>query len=160
MNIIDEVFNARPAPQGRPGRGFSPGFTLIEIMVVVVILALLAGVIVPKIMSRPEEARRAKAVIQIKEIESALNLFKIDNGFYPSTDQGLVALVTKPTMGEIPKRWKDGGYIKKIPKDPWDHDYVYLSPGEHGEFDLISLGADGQPGGEGKNADIESWTIE
>ncbi|MBI3581430.1 MAG: type II secretion system major pseudopilin GspG [Nitrospinae bacterium] len=136
------------------------GFTLIEIMVVVVILALLAGIIIPKIMSRPEEARRAKAMIQIKEIEAALNLFKIDSGFYPSTEQGLAALTTAPTTGEIPKHFKEGGYLKKVPKDPWDHEYVYLSPGEHGEFDLVSYGADGQPGGDGKNADVESWTIE
>jgi general secretion pathway protein G len=129
-------------------------------MVVVVILSLLAGIVIPKIMSRPEEARRAKAVIQIKEIEAALNLYKIDNGYYPTTEQGLAALSAKPTTGEIPKHWKDGGYLKKAPKDPWDHEYVYLSPGEHGEFDLISLGADGQQGGEGKNADVESWTIE
>jgi general secretion pathway protein G len=160
MKFINEkvTIDFESGKSARPG--FSAGFTLIEIMVVVVILALLAGVIIPKIMSRPEEARRAKAVIQIKEIESALNLFKIDNGFYPSTEQGLVALTTKPVNGEIPKHWKDGGYFKKVPKDPWDHEYVYLSPGEHGEFDLISQGADGQPGGEGKNADIESWTIE
>jgi general secretion pathway protein G len=144
----------------RRGPLSAAGFTLIEIMVVVVILALLAGIIVPKIMSRPEEARRAKAMIQIKELEAALNLFKIDNGFYPSTEQGLVALTAAPTTGEIPKHFKEGGYFKKVPKDPWDHEYVYLSPGEHGEFDLISYGADGMPGGEGKNADIESWTIE
>ncbi len=136
------------------------GFTLIEIMVVIVILSLLAGIIIPKIVSRPEEARRAKAVIQIKEMEAALNLFKIDNGFYPSTEQGLNALSVKPTAGEIPKHWADGGYLKKIPKDPWAHEYVYLSPGEHGEFDIVSYGPDGQEGGEGKNADIESWSIE
>ena len=136
------------------------GFTLIEIMVVVVILALLAGIVIPKIMSRPEEARRSKAVIQIKELESALNLYKIDSGMYPSTDQGLSALISIPTSGEIPKHWKDGGYLSKVPKDPWDHDYIYLSPGQHGDFDLVSYGADGLPGGETKNADIESWTIE
>ena len=136
------------------------GFTLIEIMVVVVILALLAGIIVPKIVSRPEEARRAKAAIQIKEIEASLNLFKIDNGFYPSTEQGLSALVTAPTGGEIPRHYKEGGYLKKVPKDPWEQEYVYLAPGEHGEFDLISFGPDGEEGGEGRNADIESWNIE
>ncbi|MBI5179343.1 MAG: type II secretion system major pseudopilin GspG [Nitrospinae bacterium] len=136
------------------------GFTLIEIMVVVVILALLAGIIIPKIVSRPEEARRAKAAIQIKEMEAALSLFKIDNGFYPSTEQGLEALVTKPASGEIPKHWKEDGYLKKAPKDPWDREYVYLSPGEHGDFDLISYGPDGEEGGEGRNADIESWNIE
>jgi general secretion pathway protein G len=136
------------------------GFTLIEIMVVIVILSLLAGIIIPKIVSRPEEARRAKAVIQMKELEAALNLFKIDSGFYPSTEQGLAALVAQPTAGEIPRHWKEGGYLKKVPKDPWDRDYLYLSPGEHGEFDLISFGSDRQEGGEGKNADIENWSID
>lgn len=136
------------------------GFTLVEIMVVVVILALLAGIIIPKIVSRPEEARRTKAMVQIKEIEAALNLFKIDNGFYPSTEQGLAALTTKPATGEQPKHWKEGGYLNKVPKDPWDNEFLYLSPGQHGEFDLASFGADGAEGGEGKNADIQSWNID
>jgi general secretion pathway protein G len=160
MKFLSQAYASTYEAYNRRSPRSAAGFTLIEIMVVVVILALLAGIIVPKIMSRPEEARRAKAMIQIKEIEAALNLFKIDNGFYPSTEQGLAALTTAPTTGEIPKHFKEGGYLKKAPKDPWDHEYVYLSPGEHGEFDLISYGADGQPGGEGKNADIESWTIE
>lgn len=136
------------------------GFTLVEIMVVVVILALLAGIILPKIMGRPEEARRTAANVQMKEIEAALNLFKIDNGFYPSTEQGLAALVTKPTTGEMPKQYKDGGYLHKVPKDPWGNDFVYLSPGAHGEFDLVSYGSDGVEGGEGKNADVESWNAQ
>ncbi|MEE8484436.1 MAG: type II secretion system major pseudopilin GspG [Nitrospinota bacterium] len=136
------------------------GFTLIEIMVVVVILAILAGIVIPKIVSRPEEARRTKALVQIKEIESALNLFKIDNGFYPSTDQGLQGLVAKPETGEVPPNYKEGGYLKKIPRDPWRNDYIYLSPGEHGEFDLISYGPDHDEGGEGKNADVNNWEIE
>jgi len=140
--------------------GNEAGFTLIEIMVVVIILSLLAGIIIPKIVSRPEEARRAKAVVQIKGIEGALNLFKIDNGFYPSTEQGLEALVSPPSSGEIPSNWKDGGYLKKVPKDPWKAEYIYLSPGENGEFDLISQGPDHEEGGEGKNADINSWEIE
>ena len=136
------------------------GFTLVEIMVVVVILALLAGIILPKIMGRPEEARRTAANVQMKELEAALNLFKIDNGFYPSTEQGLQALVAKPVIGEQPKHYKEGGYLHKVPKDPWGNDYVYLSAGQHGEFDLVSYGADGVEGGEGKNADIESWNAE
>ena len=136
------------------------GFTLVEIMVVVVILALLAGIILPKIMGRPEEARRTAANVQMKEIEAALNLFKIDNGFYPSTEQGLNALVTKPATGEQPKQYKEGGYLHKVPKDPWGNDFVYLSPGPHGEFDLVSYGADGVEGGEGKNADVESWNAQ
>lgn len=144
----------------KTGIGNEAGFTLIEIMVVVIILALLAGIIIPKIVSRPEEARRAKAVVQIKGIEGALNLFKIDSGFYPSTEQGLEALVSAPTSGEVPSNWKDGGYLKKVPKDPWKAEYVYLSPGENGEFDLISFGPDHEEGGEGKNADINNWEIE
>lgn len=135
------------------------GFTLVEIMVVVVILALLAGIILPKIMGRPEEARRTAANVQMKEVEAGLNLFKIDNGFYPSTEQGLQALVTKPTIGEQPKNYKVGGYLHKVPKDPWGNEFLYLSPGEHGEFDLVSYGADGVEGGEGKNADVESWNV-
>ena len=140
--------------------GSEAGFTLIEIMVVVIILSLLAGIIIPKIVSRPEEARRAKAIVQIKGIEGALNLFKIDSGFYPSTEQGLEALVVIPATGEIPSNWKDGGYLKKVPKDPWKAEYIYLSPGENGEFDLISQGPDHEEGGEGKNADINNWEIE
>ena len=136
------------------------GFTLIEIMVVVIILSILAGIIIPRIAGRPEEARRAKAAVQIKQIEGALNLFKIDNGFYPSTDQGLEALTAMPETGEIPKNWKEGGYLKKVPTDPWGNPYLYLSPGEHGDFDIISYGSDGQEGGEGKDADIENWNIE
>lgn len=136
------------------------GFTLVEIMVVVVILALLAGIILPKIMGRPEEARRTAAMVQMKEVEAGLNLFKIDNGFYPSTEQGLQALVKKPATGEQPKRYKDGGYLNKVPKDPWGNEFVYLSPGQHGEFDLVSYGADGVEGGEGKNVDVENWNAE
>lgn len=136
------------------------GFTLIEIMVVVVILGILAGIVVPRLLDRPDEARRTKASVQIRSIEETLGLYKLDNGFYPTTDQGLRALVTKPTTGKIPKKFRDGGYLRKIPKDPWDNDYIFLSPGLHGDFDVISYGADGEQGGEGKNADINSWEIE
>lgn len=136
------------------------GFTLIEIMVVVIILSLLAGIIIPRIVGRPEEARRTKAVVQIKQLEGALNLFKIDNGFYPSTEQGLEALVSPPTTGETPQNFKESGYMKKIPADPWGYQYAYLSPGEHDDYDLISFGADGEEGGEGRDADIEHWEIE
>lgn len=137
----------------------SRGFTLIEVMVVVVILAILAGIIVPRIMGRPEEAKRTKAQVDIKGIEQALNLYKLDNGFYPTTEQGLEALVKKPGTKPIPLKWRDGGYISKTPVDPWGRPYQYLSPGQHGEYDLYSLGADGEPGGEGKNADVESWNL-
>lgn len=136
------------------------GFTLIEIMVVVVILGILAAFIVPKLLNRPDEARVTKASTDIKAIEQALGLFKLDSGFYPTTEQGLGALVSKPTIGRIPAKYPEGGYLKKVPNDPWGTPYVYLSPGTHGDFDIISLGSDGEAGGEGKNADIESWKLD
>jgi len=138
------------------------GFTLIELMVVIVILGILAGLIVPRIMGRPDEARQLKAKIQIESIETALKLYKIDNGSYPGTEQGLQALVEQPATGNIPAKWREGGYLEKgkLPKDPWGNDFVYLSPGVHGEYDIVSYGADGAPGGEGKNMDINSWEIE
>jgi general secretion pathway protein G len=137
------------------------GFTLIEIMVVVVILALLAALVGPKIMGRSDDAKIADAKVQIRNIESALKLYKLDNGVYPSTEQGLQALVEKPTVGQIPRKYKDEGYLdsKKVPKDPWDNDYLFLSPGEHGDYDLCSYGSDGVKGGDGKNADICSWDL-
>ncbi len=135
------------------------GFTLIEIMVVIVILAMLAALVGPKLMGRTDDAKITDARVQIKNIETALKLYKLDTGSYPSTEQGLISLVTKPTVGMIPKGYKDGGYLesKKIPKDPWGNDYLYVSPGEHGDYDLFSYGADGAKGGDGKNADITSW---
>lgn len=141
---------------------FYQGFTLIEIMVVVVILGILAGLIVPRIMSRPEEARRTKAALQIRSIESALKLYKLDSGVYPSTDQGLEALVKKPESGNVPKKWREGGYIEssKVPKDPWGNQFVYLLPGEHGDFDLSSYARDGQKGGEADDGDINNWELE
>jgi general secretion pathway protein G len=138
----------------------SRGFTLIEIMVVVVILGILAGIVVPRLLDRPEEARRTKAAVQIKSLEEALGLFKLDNGFYPSTEQGLEGLVSQPETGRIPTKYRAGGYIKKVPLDPWGNPYIYLSPGANGDFDLISYGPDGESGGEGENADIESWNID
>jgi len=119
------------------------GFTLIEVLVVVVILGILATIIVPRIMGRPEEARRIKAVMDIKSIETALNMYKIDNGSYPDTQQGIMGLVSKPATGEIPRNWRDEGYLAKVPKDPWGMEYIYLSPGSSGEYDLSSYGADG-----------------
>ena len=139
------------------------GFTLIEIMVVVIILGLLAGLVLPKILGREEEARVGTAKTQIRSLESALDGFKLDNGFYPATDQGLEALIKKPETGRIPDKWREGGYLKpaRIPKDPWGHDYHYFSPGNDGrEYEIISYGPDGEQGGEGKNTDIESWKIE
>ncbi|HIJ81703.1 MAG TPA: type II secretion system major pseudopilin GspG [Desulfuromonadales bacterium] len=135
------------------------GFTLIEIMVVIVILALLAALVGPKLMGRTDDAKVTDAKVQIKNIETALKLYKLDTGTYPTTEQGLTALLTKPTVGVIPKNYKEGGYLesKKIPKDPWSNDYLYVSPGEHGDYDLFSYGSDGVKGGDGKNADITSW---
>ena len=131
------------------------GFSLIEIMVVVVILGILASLVVPKIISRPDEARTVKAKQDVLSIQSALDLYKLDNGIYPSTDQGLRALVEKPTDEPIPRDWKL--YLKSVPKDPWGRDYLYLNPGQHGEIDVFTLGADGQPGGTGINAELGNW---
>ena len=138
------------------------GFTLIELMVVIVILGILAGLIIPRIMGRPEEARRMKARVQIESIETALKLYKLDNGSYPSTEQGLQALVEAPSVGQLPRAWRDGGYLEKgkVPKDPWDNEFIYLSPGVNSDFDLISYGADGEPGGEDKDKDINNWELE
>lgn len=133
------------------------GFTLIEIMVVVVILSILAAIVVPKIMDRPDQARIVKVAQDIRVIESALKLYKLDNYFYPSTDQGLEALVSRPGDDPEPKNWKEGGYLDRLPKDPWQGEYLYLNPGVHGPIDIFSLGADGQPGGEGINTDIGNW---
>lgn len=138
----------------------SGGFTLIEVLVVVVILSILAALIVPKIMDRPDEARVVAAKSDIRAITSALKLYRLDNGVYPSTEQGLQALVKKPETGEIPRNWKSSGYLDRLPKDPWKNDYQYLNPGLHGDIDVFSLGADGQPGGDGTSADIGSWNLE
>ncbi len=139
------------------------GFTLIEVMVVVVILGILAVLIGPKIMGRPEEARRLKAKIQIQQLEEALKLYCLDNGTYPNTEQGINALVEAPTVEPIPRRWREGGYLEKgkVPLDPWGNPYVYTSPGVHNkDFDLESYGADGEDSGEGRYADIENWELE
>lgn len=131
-------------------------------MVVMVILGILAGLIIPRIMGRPEEARRTKARIQIESIETALKLYRLDNGSYPTTEQGLQALVEPPSAGKLASAWREGGYLEKgrVPKDPWDNEYVYLCPGIHGDFDLVSYGADGETGGEGKDMDINNWELE
>jgi general secretion pathway protein G len=143
---------ARNAPQR--------GFTLIEIMVVVVIIGLLAAVIVPSVVNKVDEARVAKAKQDITSLETALTMFRLDNSRYPTTDLGLTALVTQPTDPSI-RNWKPGGYVKRISKDPWGNDYVYVYPGTHGgEYDLYSLGADNQPGGEGTDADVGNWNAE
>jgi general secretion pathway protein G len=133
------------------------GFTLIEIMVVIVILGILAALIVPKIMSRPDEARIIAAKQDVATLAQALRLYKLDNLAYPSTDQGLQALVARPNSAPVPANWKAGGYLERLPKDPWGRDYRYLNPGRRGEIDIFSLGADGEPGGEGNDADIGNW---
>ncbi len=138
------------------------GFTLIELMVVIIILGILAMWVAPKIMSRPGEARQVKALLDIQNIENALKLYKLDNGIYPTTEQGLQALVEKPETGTIPKKWKAGGYLEKgkVPKDPWGNDFIYLSPGLKSDIDIISYGLDGVPGGEEENKDVNNWEIE
>lgn len=135
----------------------SRGFTLIEIMVVVVIMGILAALVVPKLMGRADDARITAARQDIATLMSALKLYKLDNQRYPSTEQGLQALISKPTSGPAANGWKSGGYIDKLPKDPWGGQYQYLSPGVKGEVDVFSYGADGQPGGTGNDADIGSW---
>lgn len=138
------------------------GFTLLEIIVVVFILALLAAIVAPNIIGRSDDARIKATKVQIKNFETALKLFKLDSGFYPGTEQGLEALINKPTTGNIPNNYRENGYLeqKKIPLDPWGNAYVYVSPGIHGDFDIMSLGADGKEGGEGKDADIKNWDMQ
>lgn len=135
------------------------GFTLIELMVVIVILGILAGLIVPRLTDKPDKARVVKAKMQIENLAMAVKQFKLDNGFFPSTEQGLQALVEKPGVGQAPRDYPENGYISQIPEDPWGNEYVYIYPGEHEEFDLFSLGADGEQGGEGFNADIGNWNL-
>ncbi len=138
------------------------GFTLIELMVVIVILSILAVYVAPRLMGRPEQAKQVKAKVDIQAIETALKLYKLDNGTYPTTEQGLEALIQAPDTGKTAKNWREGGYMEKnkVAKDPWGNDYVYLSPGLHGEYDIISYGADGEAGGDGYNQDINNWDIE
>ena len=148
------------------------GFTFIEIMVVVAILAILAALVVPRIMGRTDDAKRTAAKVQIRSIEGALQLYKLDNGIYPTTEQGLKALVEKPAIGVVPKKWKIGGYLPKLPEDPWGNPYKYLSPAQtavqssgqgstlKAEYEIISLGTDGEVGGEGVNADITNWNLD
>lgn len=138
-------------------RNRQSGFTLIEIMVVLVIIGVMAALVVPNILGRPDEARATIAAADIRAIESALEIYRLDNHNYPSTDQGLEALVKKPLGTPEPADWKSEGYLRKLPQDPWGNPYQYLSPGIHGAYDLYSLGADGKIGGEQKNSDITNW---
>jgi general secretion pathway protein G len=141
----------RTAPQSS-----QRGFTLIEIMVVIVILGVLAALVVPKIMSRPDEARIVAAKQDISALQQALKLYRLDNQRYPTTEQGLNALINKPAIAPLPPNWKTGGYLERLPQDPWGNPYQYLNPGLKGEIDILSYGADGQVGGEGVDADIAS----
>ena len=138
------------------------GFTLIEIMVVVIILGILASYVAVRLTGQTEEARRTQAKVQIETLETALELYKLDNGSYPTTEQGLNSLVEAPTVGVLPRKWREGGYLQKgkVPKDPWGSEYVYLSPGIHNDFDIMSYGNDGVQGGEGDDADVNNWEIE
>lgn len=138
------------------------GFTLLELIVVVFILSLLVTIVAPRIIGRTDDARVAEAKVQIKNFETALKLFKIDNGFYPDTQQGLESLIEIPTTGRIPKKYRPGGYLeqKKVPLDPWGNQFVYISPGMQGDFDIMSYGADDKEGGEDKDADIKSWDLQ
>ena len=138
------------------------GLTLIEILVVLTILGIMATLIIPRVMGRPEQARRVQAKVQIESMETALKLYKLDNGYYPTTEQGLQALVEPPTVGQLPRAWREGGYLEKgkVPKDPWGEEYVYLSPGVYDDYDLSSYGPDKEPGGEGDDADVNSWELE
>jgi len=140
----------------------SKGFTLIELMVVIVILGILAAIIAPRIVGRTDEAKVTEAKVQIRNFETALKLYKLDNGFFPSTEQGLEALIAKPESGRVPANWREGGYLekKRIPNDPWGQPYVYASPGQSGDYDMISYGADNARGGDGFDADIESWKLD
>lgn len=137
------------------------GFTLIEILVVVFILGLLAAIVAPQLIGRTDDAKITEAKVQIRNMETALKLFKLDNGFYPTTQQGLSALVASPTSGQEAKNFRKGGYLEKgrVPADPWGNEYIYVSPGVNNEYEIISLGADGREGGEDINADITSWDL-
>ena len=142
------------------GPGRDRGFTLLEILIVITILGILASLVAVRIMDRPGEARVTNAQLDIKSLENALKLFRLDNAFYPSTDQGLRSLVERPTIGRVPQKWREGGYLEKetLPKDPWGNGYLYLSPGVYNrDFDLWSYGADGEEGGEGEDRDVTNW---
>ena len=135
------------------------GFTLLEVMVVVVILGILAALVVPKIINRPDEARVIAAKQDVASLLQALKLYRLDNQRYPTSEQGLQALIIKPTTAPTPPNWKAGGYVERLPKDAWGNAYQFLNPGLHGEIDVFSLGADGAPGGDGNDADIGSWNL-
>jgi len=135
------------------------GFTLVEVLVVIVILGILAALVVPRVLERPDEARVIAARNDIAAILQALKLYRLDNGRYPTTDQGIAALVVRPTQPPAPPNWKPNGYLERLPKDPWGNPYQYLNPGLRGEIDVFSFGADGQAGGSGFDSDVGSWDL-
>ncbi len=137
----------------------SRGFTLIEIMVVVVILGILAAIVAPRVIGRIDQAQVTRVQGDLRGIEQALNMYRLDTYQYPTTEQGLEALVRKPTDPNVAGNWKAGGYIPRLPKDPWGNEYLYLNPGNHGEIDIYTLGRDGRPGGEGLDADVGNWDL-
>ena len=149
------------ARRAHPAKTARRGFTLVEIMVVVVIIGLLAALVGPRLIGQSETAKITAARTQIKNFEQSLELFHLNNGFFPTTDQGLMALIEKPTMQPEPKNYQKGGYLnaKALPKDPWGNEYVYLCPGQQGDYDIISYGADGREGGEDSNKDISNWDV-
>jgi general secretion pathway protein G len=155
LNATDTDDMQKTSVRARQHR--TAGFTLIEVMVVVVILGILAALIVPRVMGRPDEARVVAARQDISALTQALKLYRLDNLAYPTTEQGLQALIARPASPPVPPNWKSGGYLERLPKDPWGREYRYLNPGLHGEIDVFSLGADGEPGGDGYNADVGSW---
>lgn len=147
----------RVSGYSRPSAGRRRGFTLIEIMVVIVIIGLLSALVGPRLIGQSDEAKRKTTATQIAQLEQVLGLFQLDNGFYPTTEQGLEALVKEPSLPPEPLNYKKGGYMKKVPKDAWGRDFIYRCPGEHGDFDIMSYGSDGKEGGEGTAADITNW---
>ncbi|MCB4457274.1 type II secretion system major pseudopilin GspG [Leisingera sp. McT4-56] len=154
-----------PHPRSRPARrrrqpARDAGFSLLELMVVVVILSVLALVIVPRVIDRPDQARAVRAQSDIAAISSAVKLYRLDNYRYPTTEQGLAALVSRPASDPVPANWASNGYMDRLPVDPWGQPYQYLSPGVHGEFDIFTYGANGAAGGTGADADIGSWTLQ
>lgn len=151
------MVSTRVAVQPWESRRVQRGFTLIEILVVVVIIGILVAVVAPNFMGEPDKARVARAKQDIDSIVTALNMYRLDNFTYPTTDQGLQALVSAPSGAPPAPNWRQGGYMPRLPKDPWNNEYRYLSPGQRGDIDVYSLGADGQPGGEGIQADIGNW---